>query len=469
MSPQARCAGATVAAQAGHPAAGVLRHRARLPRPGRRRGRLRGPLHHRRPDRRPRPRARLDRRAAARRRGVADRVDEVLLRPRPRPRLPRDGRGALPAGLGAARRLVDRAGDDRRERRQLDVAARRAQNWVYAWVGFAAAPRFRGLDGELEERLRSSVHAHATYVRDNLTAERNHRTLELYALLVVALALPELDPDGALLDFAMAELHRNLLTDVRGRRRAPRALDPLPPDRAALVPRRARERAPLRPGLRRPATTSGSGGRASSRCTATGPTARSRRCPTATAGATPTCSSWAATCSGARTCATRRPPGARQPAARALRRASRTAATTCSAAAGARAGRAFADERFLIFDCGPLGDGGHGHYDLAQRRDRGRRPRRSSSTPAATPTPSRTPTCATGSRAPRRTTPSASTGSTRRPTGRGKPKAGTEPTARLLERHGAPGLDVAARSRSRALLRGGAHPPRRVRRPTSTG
>ena len=25
--------------------------------------------------------------------------------------------------------------------------------------------------------------------------------------------------------------------------------------------------------------------------------------------------------------------------------------------------RSFADERYLIFDCGALGDGGHGHYD----------------------------------------------------------------------------------------------------------
>src|SRR4029077_3091673 len=25
---------------------------------------------------------------------------------------------------------------------------------------------------------------------------------------------------------------------------------------------------------------------------------------------------------------------------------------------------AFHDERFLVFDCGPLGNGGHGHYDL---------------------------------------------------------------------------------------------------------
>ena len=23
----------------------------------------------------------------------------------------------------------------------------------------------------------------------------------------------------------------------------------------------------------------------------------------------------------------------------------------------------FEDERFLVFDCGPIGDGGHGHYD----------------------------------------------------------------------------------------------------------
>ena len=35
-------------------------------------------------------------------------------------------------------------------------------------------------------------------------------------------------------------------------------------------------------------------------------------------------------------------------------RASRTAATSSSARGG----------RYLIFDCGPLGDGGHGHYDL---------------------------------------------------------------------------------------------------------
>ena len=39
-------------------------------------------------------------------------------------------------------------------------------------------------------------------------------------------------------------------------------------------------------------------------------------------------------------------------------RASPPAATSPSAAAGSD------EARFLIFDCGPLGDGGHGHYDL---------------------------------------------------------------------------------------------------------
>ena len=70
--------------------------------------------------------------------------------------------------------------------------------------------------------------------------------------------------------------------------------------------------------------------------------------------------------------------------------ASRSAATSCSAAAGATTVRAYADERFMLMDCGPLGDGGHGHYDqLSVELDgpgplAGRRPR------AATPTPTTT-------------------------------------------------------------------------------
>jgi uncharacterized heparinase superfamily protein len=83
-----------------------------------------------------------------------------------------------------------------------DVTARRILNWVYAWQRLPEAS-VPGLVESLREQAR--------HVRDNLTAERNHRTLELYALLIAALALPDLEP--GLLELATRELHENLLTD----------------------------------------------------------------------------------------------------------------------------------------------------------------------------------------------------------------------------------------------------------------
>ena len=90
-----------------------------------------------------------------------------------------------------------------------DVAARRIQNWIYAWNAFGG-----DFDPEFEAQLVNSLAAQVDHLRHHLTSERNHRTLELYALFIAALALPELDHDQ-LLEFAMAELQRNLLTDVR--------------------------------------------------------------------------------------------------------------------------------------------------------------------------------------------------------------------------------------------------------------
>ena len=86
-----------------------------------------------------------------------------------------------------------------------EVTARRILNWIYAGQRFAADPH---------PAWRESIAAQARYVRANLAPERNHRTLELYALFIVALALPELGPDD-LLAFAVAQLDRNLETDFR--------------------------------------------------------------------------------------------------------------------------------------------------------------------------------------------------------------------------------------------------------------
>ena len=93
-----------------------------------------------------------------------------------------------------------------------DVSARRLQNWLYAWLRFADAPHYEGLRPGLAERIARRITADADHLRLNLTPNRNHRTLELYALLIVGLSLP--DYDDGLARFALDELGDNLLTDV---------------------------------------------------------------------------------------------------------------------------------------------------------------------------------------------------------------------------------------------------------------
>ena len=90
-----------------------------------------------------------------------------------------------------------------------EVAARRVQNWIYAWTLFEELPP------QLEHDLLERITAETAYVRRNLTPERNHRTLELYGLFLAALAFPSLDVDGTLLAFSIDQLHRNLLVDFR--------------------------------------------------------------------------------------------------------------------------------------------------------------------------------------------------------------------------------------------------------------
>ena len=95
-----------------------------------------------------------------------------------------------------------------------DVIGRRIQNWLYAWSRFAERFDVDAAMPGFEQRISASLHAQVAYLRDHLTRERNHRTLELYALFVAALALPALDGDGELLRFAIRALHENLIADV---------------------------------------------------------------------------------------------------------------------------------------------------------------------------------------------------------------------------------------------------------------
>ena len=302
-------------------------HRSRA----RRRRRRRRALHARGRDARARHRPGLARRRPARRRGVADRVGQVRLGARSRPRGRRDRRRRY-RSLGAADRVVDPPVPPTR------TPPRSPPGGSSTGSTRGSASRRRATT---PSALLASLADQVEHVRANLAPARNHRTLELYALLIAALAFPELD--AGLLELAVAELDRNLADRLPARRRAPRGLDALPRDRAALVRRRAREHPPLRDRV------------------AAGFDERLDRAR-----------------------ALRRalhPPGRDDPGALRRRQGRLLGAAARRAAPAARAPRApsasFPDggyhvqrsgwdpeARFLIFDCGPLGDGGHGHYDL---------------------------------------------------------------------------------------------------------
>jgi hypothetical protein len=244
-----------------------------------------------------------------------------------------------------------------------DTVARRLLNWIYAWNRLADAPAFTGLDGDLSTALIDSCAAQAAWLRGHLTPARNHRTLELYSLFVVALALPPLDADGESLEFALQELDRNLATDFRAdgvhiessthyhlvalrsfvglRENARRFALELP---AGFDKRleRALDFAMHchRPDGQIPALSdSDSGSYAELLELAADLLDRPDYLYAATRGARGT-----------------RPRG---------RHVSFPAGGYHVQRSGWGEGAVpFAHERFLIFDCGPLGEGGHGHYDL---------------------------------------------------------------------------------------------------------
>ena len=346
-----------------------------------------------------------------------------------------DGRRPLPGRLGGAGRLVAAAGGARR-RPVAEVTARRILNWIYAWQRFASAPGFPGLAGGLDAALARSIGEQAAHVRATLTPERNHRTLELYALLVVALALPELGEDD-LLAFAVAELDRNLRTDFR-------------PD-----------------GVHREASThyhmialrSFAGARENARRFGVAlPAGFDERLARA--------------CAFALHC--RRPDGL-IPALSDADTGDYAPLLALAgelldddelrwAGSGGRRGRAparcdvsfpdggyhvqrsgwhgGADERFLIFDCGPLGDGGHGHYDLLSvEAFAGGRPLWS--TRAASPTPRASPNLRRWFKGTAAHNTVCVDGLDQTPYARTRPR-GPVARGRLLGRASAPGLDLLA-------------------------
>lgn len=240
-----------------------------------------------------------------------------------------------------------------------DVSARRVQNWLYAWQRFTAAPAYPGLRAGLEERLVERMLADAAHLGAHLTAGRNHRTLELYTLLLVGLALDtdesrarnalDLLAENAATDIWADGVHRECSTDyhlivlrsllgaVANARLA--GLD-VPTELLAAAERACDFALHVqRPDGITPSLSDGDQG-------------DYRRLLTLGADLLDRADlRWAATLGRAGT-----PP--------AERLASFPVGGYHVQRSGwGERGRPYADERYGIFDCGPLGDGGHGHYD----------------------------------------------------------------------------------------------------------
>jgi uncharacterized heparinase superfamily protein len=202
-----------------------------------------------------------------------------------------------------------------------EVTARRILNWIYAWQRLP----------EADLPLADSIREQAAHVRANLTPERNHRTLELYALLIAGLALN--DDVG----FAVEALHENLLADF-----LPDGVHREASTHYHMVALRSFAGAAencRRYGIALPATYD---------------------------------ARLAAACEFAH--AIRRPDGTIPALSDSdtgdygplLALAARVVDAPIEPREDFPDGGYFvqrAGERFLIFDCGPLGDGGHGHYD----------------------------------------------------------------------------------------------------------
>ncbi|HVF92014.1 MAG TPA: alginate lyase family protein [Blastocatellia bacterium] len=244
-----------------------------------------------------------------------------------------------------------------------DVTGRRVQNWIYAWNIFASTPEFDGLEEGLAEQIIASLTLQVNHLRDHLTPERNHRTLELYALFIAALALPELDSDGGLLDLAAGELYRNLMTDIRpdGVHRESSTHYHMTALRSFVG---ARENARLF-GLALP---DGYDERLELACEFAAHCHRPD-------GLIPALSdsdtgSYAGILELAATIFSRPDflyagtSGAKGVAPRRGLMSFPDGGYFIQRSGWGEGKDSFRDERFLIFDCGPLGDGGHGHYDL---------------------------------------------------------------------------------------------------------
>lgn len=96
-----------------------------------------------------------------------------------------------------------------------DVTGRRVQNWIYAHYYFVHGKPAAAIPADFYAKFLVSLHAQVDHLCHNLTPARNHRTIELYAIFMAAVVFPEFAAAAEWLTFACRELEANLQADLR--------------------------------------------------------------------------------------------------------------------------------------------------------------------------------------------------------------------------------------------------------------
>lgn len=95
-----------------------------------------------------------------------------------------------------------------------DVTGRRVQNWIYALHTFAPVLHETQDGASFLMMLLASLQEQVEFLLDNLTPARNHRTLELYAVFLAGVAFPEYSGARRWREFALQEIARNVQSDL---------------------------------------------------------------------------------------------------------------------------------------------------------------------------------------------------------------------------------------------------------------
>ncbi|MCG3117646.1 MAG: heparinase II/III family protein [Candidatus Manganitrophus sp. SA1] len=95
-----------------------------------------------------------------------------------------------------------------------DVAGRRIQNWIFAHYYFVTSGPTPAVSPDFYVKFLESIYRQVNHLCEHLTPARNHRTLELYAIFLAAVVFPEMKGAEEWLAISKSELLKNIQTDL---------------------------------------------------------------------------------------------------------------------------------------------------------------------------------------------------------------------------------------------------------------